>query len=97
MTVERGEVRHDPTRHRYEYVVGGSVVAAADYRLEGDEVVMHHTYTEPAHRGQGIAARLVAGAFDDVRAEERRVVPACWFVAEFVAAHPEYGDLVVAP
>lgn len=97
MADERGSVRHDEAGCRYEYVRGGEVLAIAEYRPDGDRLVMHHTYTEPAHRGQGIAADLVRVALDDVRARGLLVVPACWFVAEFVDANPEYSDLVAAP
>jgi predicted GNAT family acetyltransferase len=32
-------------------------------------------------------------ALDDVRSTNRRVAPQCWYVADFIAAHPEYADL----
>lgn len=89
-------VVHEPDRDRYELVVDGEVLAVAEYRDDGDRVVMHHTYTEPRHRGQGYAAQLVEGALDDLRARNRTVVPSCWFVAEFIDGHPEYRDLVAA-
>jgi predicted GNAT family acetyltransferase len=88
------ELRHDTDGSRYQLVVDGEVVAVADYRDDGDRVVMHHTYTEPRHRGNGYAAVLVQGALDDLRARQRQIVPTCWYVAEFVEAHPEYRDLV---
>jgi predicted GNAT family acetyltransferase len=87
-------VVHEPDRDRYALVVDGEVLAVAEYRDDGDRVVMHHTYTEPRHRGQGYAAQLVEGALDDLRARNRTIVPSCWFVAEFVDAHPEYRDLL---
>jgi len=85
-----------PELQRYEYVVDGEPLSFAEYRRDGDAdaVVMHHTYTEPRHRGRGFAARVVAGALDDLRTRRLHVVPECWFVAEFVAAHPQYRDLV---
>jgi hypothetical protein len=89
-----GSVRHDVDASRYEYVVDGVVLAVADYQRDGDRVLMHHTATDPAHRGQGIAARLVAGVLDDVRAHGQRVIPSCWYVAEFIDEHPEYADLL---
>jgi predicted GNAT family acetyltransferase len=87
-------VHHDAEQQRYEYVVDGEALAIAEYRRDGDTVVMHHTYTDPRYRGRGYAARVVAAALDDVRARGLQVVPQCWFVAEFVASHPEYRDLV---
>lgn len=88
------ELRHDVDRRRYEYLVGGARVAYVEYRTDADTVTLHHTFTEPEHRGHGHAARVVEYALDDLRAHGRRVVPQCWFVAEFLAAHPEYRDLV---
>ena len=68
----------------------------ADYRVTdgGSTLVFHHTLTEPAQRDQGYAAELVGRALDDVRASGRKVVATCWFVAEFIAGHPEYQDLL---
>ena len=89
-------IHHDAAQQRFEYVVDGEVRAIAEYHRDGDTVVMHHTYTDPRHRGRGYAARVVEAALDDLRAHGMRVVPQCWFVAEFVATHPEYRDLVAA-
>jgi predicted GNAT family acetyltransferase len=90
-----GTVRHLADQSRYEYVTtDGQVVGVADYDEAGERVVMHHTHTAPAFRGQGIAAVLVAGALDDLRSRGLRVVPTCWYVAQFIDEHPEYGDLV---
>jgi uncharacterized protein len=90
----QGSVRHVPEAARYEYLIEGNVVGVLDYRIGGDQVVMHHTYTNPESRGEGIAARLVAGALDDVRRSGQHVVPTCWFVAKFIDGHAEYHDLL---
>jgi predicted GNAT family acetyltransferase len=94
MMNDTGSVRHDSRAARYEYVVDGTVVGVADYQTTDGAVVMHHTFTDPAHRGHGIAAQLVAGALDDVRSRGLRVVPTCWYVAEFIESHPRYSDLL---
>ncbi len=88
-------VRHAPAHDRYEAVSEGHVVGFVEYRDAGDHVVMHHTYTEPVHRGQAVAAHVVAGALDDLRSRGRRVEPTCWYVADFISSHPEYRDLLV--
>jgi predicted GNAT family acetyltransferase len=91
-----GQVVHDEQRSTYEYMVDGRALAVADYRLEGDRAVMHHTHTDPAYRGRGFAAIVVEAALDDLRARGLQVVPVCWYVAEFIDGHPEYADLVAA-
>ena len=88
MARPHGSVRHDATAHRYEYVVDGAVVAVAEYRPDGDRLVMHHTYTDPDHRGHGIAARLVEDALDDVRRRGRRRGPGVLVRRRFVETHP---------
>ena len=87
-------VRHAPELHRYEAVLDGHVVGAAEYRPMPDHVVMHHTFIDDAFRGRGIAALVVAGALDDLRARKLGVVPSCWYVAEYIESHPEYRDLL---
>jgi uncharacterized protein len=90
-----GSVRSAPERSRYEYVVDGEVLAIAEYDERAGYVVMHHTHTEPAHRGQGMAAHVVAGALDDLRRRDLQVEPTCWYVARFIDSHPAYRDLLV--
>ena len=90
------EVRNNSEASRYELVVDSEVVAVADYRREGDTVVFPHTEVKSSLRGQGMGARLVQAALDDVRAQGHRVVPRCWYVAEFIDANPTYRDLLAA-
>jgi predicted GNAT family acetyltransferase len=56
-------------------------------------VVFDHTLIDPDRRGEGLGAVLVQGALDDVRTTGRRVVPVCWYVAQFLDTHSGYTDL----
>jgi predicted GNAT family acetyltransferase len=53
-----------------------------------------HTETPQRLRGRGIASRLVHGALEAVRARGLKVVPRCSFVANYVARHREFDDLL---
>jgi predicted GNAT family acetyltransferase len=86
-------VRNDAAS-RYELLVDGERVGVADFVVEGDRVVLPHTVVDPSQRGRGLAAVLVRHALDDVRRDGRTVVPSCWYVADFIDAHPEYRDLL---
>lgn len=88
--------RNNVTRSRYELLDGDDVIAFADYVEDLDVVVMPHTVVAPQLRGRGLGANLVRQALDDVRSRGRRVVPACWYVAEFIGANPAYADLIDA-
>ena len=87
------ELRKNSEQCRYELAIDDEVVGIADYRVVGEVVVLPHTEIDRSRRGQGLGAQLVQYALDDVRATNRRVEPQCWYVAEFIAAHPEYADL----
>jgi uncharacterized protein len=87
-------VQHHPERSRYELLVDGQLVGIADYVPADDVLVFPHTEIARDLRGRGLGAVLVQGALDDVRRQGRRIVPECWYVAQFVADNPEYGDLL---
>ena len=86
-------VWHNTAAQRYEATVDG-FLAECDYVREGDRMVLTHTFVPPEMRGRGIAEALVRAALDDARAEGRKVVPACSYVATFVKRHPQYQSLL---
>ena len=89
------EVRRAEERGRYELYVDGELTGVADYHPEpGGAVVLPHTEIAADRRGRGLGAVLVRGVLDDLRAEGRTVVPRCWYVAEYIAGHPEDADMV---
>ncbi len=88
------EVRHEPEQSRYTISVDGRLAGIAEYEERGGALVFPHTEIDPLLRGQGLGAQLVQAALDDVRARGGRIVPVCWFVAQFVDEHPEYEDLL---
>jgi uncharacterized protein len=87
-------VRRNAERSRYELLVDGEVVGVADYHVDGGTWTFPHTVIAPERRGQGLGAVLVEAALDDVRRAGGTVVPTCWYVAEFIDAHPDYADLL---
>ncbi|MCM6762161.1 N-acetyltransferase [Rathayibacter sp. ZW T2_19] len=91
------EVRHDEDESRYTLWVDGENVGVADYAIRGSDIVFLHTEIAPEHRHEGLGDRLVEAALDD--AHQRfggRIVPTCPFVAEFIAAHPDYQELLAS-
>ncbi len=86
---------HEPDASRYTLQVDGALVALADYVINGHSISFNHTYTQPAQRGHGYAADLIEFAMDDVEASpDRRVVPMCWYVAEWFDKHPDRAGLL---
>jgi predicted GNAT family acetyltransferase len=84
----------DKEQSRYEVQLDGETVAVADYVKQPGLVSFTHTETFDGHKGQGHAGRMIDQALRDARDEELEVIPFCWFVAEYIGAHPEFVELV---
>lgn len=84
------EVRDVPGRSRFELVEGDVVVGVADYEMIADDVaVMPRTFISADRRGEGLGDRLLEGALAELSARDVKVVPRCWFVADYLARHPD--------
>jgi len=88
-------VRDHPEESRYEISVDGEIGGVLSYRREpGAPVDLEHTVVLPTHRGQGLAGKLVEGAFDDLRAKGEQAVVSCGYILGWLPDHPEVEDLV---
>ncbi|WP_315738125.1 MULTISPECIES: GNAT family N-acetyltransferase [unclassified Bradyrhizobium] len=86
-------VRDNKAQSRFELDVEGSI-AFANYRATPQAVVITHTETPAALRGRGIGSELVKGALELIRAEGRKVIAGCSFVADYLRDHPENRDIM---
>lgn len=86
---------HEPDARRYAMHLDGSLVAVLDYRINGGRISFNHTFTNPQHRGKGYAGQLVEFAVNDVEQNaDLSIVPMCWYVGDWFAAHPERAGLL---
>jgi predicted GNAT family acetyltransferase len=89
------QLTHEADASRYTLTIDGQIAALADYRINGNSISFNHTFTQPHLRGKGYAADVVEFAMNDVEANStRRVVPMCWYVADWFDAHPERAGLL---
>jgi predicted GNAT family acetyltransferase len=90
------EIVHVPENSRYEIRLDGKTVGFTEAKERDDGVVLFsHTVVDDGHEGEGLAAKLVAGALDDVRAQGRRIEVTCEYVLGFLTKNEEYLDLLV--
>lgn len=88
-------ITHEPDASRYTMHIDGELAAVADYSVNGHSISFHHTYTQPALRGHGYAGEVVEYAMNDVeKTSDRKVLPMCWYVAEWFDKHPERSALL---
>jgi len=84
------EFAHEPDARRYAMHLGRQLVCILDYRINNNAISLIRTYTQPAQRGNGYAGQLVEYAVNDIEATTTyRIVPMCWYVAEWFEAHPD--------
>ena len=89
------DLAHEPDARRYVLRVAGDAVAVLDYAINGNQISFNHTYTKAPFRGRGFAAQLVGFAVDDVeRNSSFRVVPMCWYVADWFDEHADRRGLL---
>jgi predicted GNAT family acetyltransferase len=93
------KVTHNAEAERYEITVDGELAGFTEaHPLQDPSAVLFpHTIIEPAFEGQGLASKLVAGAFDDIRARGLKIVPTCPYILGWLPKHPEYHDLLAEP
>ncbi|MBW9094989.1 N-acetyltransferase [Microbacterium jejuense] len=74
--------------------IGHREIGFIHYAHGDDVLVIDSTFLEPEFRGRGIAADFIADVLDDLRDAGTRVAVTCEVVSAFIAANPEYSDLV---
>ena len=90
------DICHEPDKSRFVIRLPGRE-AELVYADRGSGVLEFlHTSTPPSERGKGVAARLVAAAVGEVRQRGQRIIPRCWYVQKWLAAHPEEAREVLA-
>ena len=88
------EVHRFDDEHVYAVTIEGREVASLRYHEADGRTALITTTVVPEFRGRGIATDLIADALDDIRERGTRVTVYCPVVAAFIAANPEYADLV---
>ncbi|BDV31714.1 GNAT family N-acetyltransferase [Microbacterium terricola] len=86
---------HEPDAARYTLHEGDHLVSVLDYRDDGRSVALTRAYTVPTFRGHGYAGELVDRAVAALEQQGgREVIPVCWYVADWFAAHPERAGIL---
>ena len=85
-------MRNNERERRYELDVENQIVWA-DYRRDGERLVITHVEAPPALRGTGAAGQLMAALAEEARSQQARLVPLCGYAAAWLRRHPEHADI----
>lgn len=83
----------NPDRSRFELDVNGQIVFA-NYRRQGETVIITHVEAPVALRGTGASGRLMEGVARMLQARNEKVVPLCSYAAAWLKRKPEYAGLL---
>ncbi|MEB4613427.1 GNAT family N-acetyltransferase [Leucobacter sp. M11] len=93
------EILAEPEQSRFVIRQHGDQVGVADYVRDEERGVslFTHTFVDPAHRGTGLSALLVARAVPERVAAGDRIEASCWYVAEQIEANPALTRPAASP
>jgi predicted GNAT family acetyltransferase len=89
------ELVDNAARGRLEMSVEGLVVFA-DYRRQGDRLVIDHVEAPVPLRGTGAAGRFMTALVGHARSNGLKLVPVCGYAAAWLARHPAEAAGLVA-
>ncbi len=90
------EIVHEAAARRFVARLDGAEAVLQYAELPDSRWDMLRTWVPPAHRRKGVATELVRYGLDAARERGLKVIPSCWFVADFVDEFPEYRDLLAS-
>jgi predicted GNAT family acetyltransferase len=88
-----GTITDNHQRSRFELVEQG-LIAFANYRRNGDVVIIPHVESPPALRGKGTADRLMRAIVEKARTDGFKIEPRCSYAAAWLRRHPDSQDVM---
>ena len=82
------EVVHDEAAGRLQAEVDGHR-AELVYRVEGELMLMLHTWVPTAIEGRGVGSALVRAALEEAERRDLTIVPVCSFVRGWLDRHSD--------
>lgn len=93
--MENLQVIHNAAASRFEMDIQGKK-ALINYQKRGEDTYnLYHAEVPPEFEGRGYGSHLVKGALEQIKAEGKKFIPMCPFIAAFVRRHPEYQEFAV--
>ncbi len=88
------EVINNEADNQFEIALDGKQALLRYRKQEGGALEFYHTEVPAEFEGKGVGGKLVKGALEQVKADGKKVVPSCPFVAAYIKRHSEYQTLV---
>jgi uncharacterized protein len=86
-------VTDNTARHRFELEENGET-AFANYRRDGQHIVIPHVEAPMALRGTGAANRLMEGIVALARSDGLKITPTCSYANAWFRRHKDAADVL---
>jgi len=80
--------KNNTEANRYELEIDGHI-SFADYKQDGDKLVITHVVVPEALRGKGIAAMVMEQVVADAKTKKLSIMPLCSYAAAYLKKHPQ--------
>lgn len=88
------KIVYEPEETRAAAYDDDKFIGESTYSKSDKLWIIDHTYVDDSHRGQGIAAKLVALLVDEARKIDMKIIPLCPFAKREFGLKPEYRDVL---
>ncbi len=94
MEKENLQIINKKEENRFEMNLGEKT-ALIQYKKNSDGALnLYHTEVPAEYEGKGVGSQLVKQTLEQIKAEGKKIVPSCPFVAVYIKRHPEYQTMV---
>lgn len=85
---------HDDKQQRYQVEVAPKQWARLDYSIQGDVLVITHTFVPDALRGRGCGKILMETVLSDIEHLGKKVKPVCSYAVVYLQRHTQWQHLI---
>lgn len=88
------DIIHNQTKQRFETVIDGHTAYLSYSIIDDNTLDYNHTIVPPKLGGQGLGKALAKVALDYATNHNKKVVPSCSFVANYIQKNAEHQSLL---
>lgn len=86
-------IRINKEKSRAEAIEDDKIIGLCEYKINDDVIDIYHTEVDKAYGGKGIAKKLLDEVVNLARNENKKIFPACSYVAKKFDEDERYEDV----
>lgn len=86
------KIEKENGRHYIQDDSGKSIGEITYSENDANTITIEHTYVNENHRGEGVARKLVDSIVQEMKLEDKKIIPACKYAAAIFERVPSYKE-----